>query len=48
MTCTYQEYQGDEITEETCGNRDEIEAFSKDIEKEAEDNRTEFNCIENH
>lgn len=48
MTCSYMEYQGEEITEEQCGNGEEIEAFSKEIERKSEENRSAFNCIENH
>lgn len=46
MSCTYQKHMGEDVTKESCGNSKEIKAFSEQIEEEATENRSEYNCIE--
>ena len=47
MTCTYTEHDGEEISKEVCGNKDEISSFEKSIQDSAIEHRSQYNCIEN-
>jgi len=47
-TCTYETKDGEELTEEVCGNADESEDFRKEIEDSAYVNRSKFDCTESN
>jgi hypothetical protein len=47
-TCTYETRDGEEITEDECGNSKETDKFISEIQDSANVNRSKFSCSENH
>lgn len=47
-TCQYQTRDGEEMTEEFCGNKSETEEFKSEIENTAIENRSKYSCQQNH
>lgn len=47
-TCTYYTKSGEELSEEFCGNSEEVINFKGDIEEEANENRSTYHCVQNH
>lgn len=44
MECTYVQLDGTLVSQEKCGNKDEIEAFENEVEDEAYEHREHPEC----